>query len=78
VRRDLSTSVFRTLACLILGQIILIAGCGGSSSEGAAKTEEEARFKGLRSLGESNTKQAIADAKKKAAQELKAKAASKP
>ncbi len=78
MRRDGPIHVFRIITRLILGHVILIAGCGGSDSSGAVHSEEQARYESVRKLGESNTKQALADAKKKAAQERKEKAGSKP
>jgi hypothetical protein len=79
VRRGGSTIIKGVLSGLMLGNAILLGGCGGSSSTGAGvsvKTEEEARFKTLRKLGDSNTKQALSEMKKKAAAERKEKSSS--
>jgi hypothetical protein len=52
---------------------LAMIGCGQSPGSVTAKSEPEARFQGLRSLGETNTKEVIADHKKKALAELKLK-----
>jgi hypothetical protein len=53
-----------------LGLAVGLSGCGASDGAGGpVNTEQQARFKTLQKLGESNTKQAIAENKKKAAAE---------
>jgi hypothetical protein len=62
----------------IAGALLLAfapAGCGGSSGTAAAKSEPEARFKGLNSLSAVNTNAAIAEHKKKGLAEYKQKVA---
>ncbi len=74
MRRSRSTLPFRALCYPILGTILLLSGCGGSNSAaGGPKTEEEARYASIRKLGEGYSKGAVAEARKKAVLEGKAK-----
>ncbi len=60
------------LSCLLVAKLVFLSGCGETDSAGGvAKTAEESRFNNLRKLGESSSKAAIADNKKKAMEESK-------
>jgi hypothetical protein len=76
VRRSRLTIAFHALCCSVLSSVVLLSGCGGSGSAAAGpKTEEEARYKSIRKLGEGYTKEALEEARKKAVLEGKAKPA---
>jgi hypothetical protein len=53
-------------------------GCGDSSGSVKTESQPDGRFKGLRSLSESNSKEVIAENKKKALAALKEKPVSSP
>ena len=74
VLKDRATTFSRALPCLFLGKILLLSGCGGSDIAQAVQAENEGRFKNLQKIGQSNTREAIAEHKKKALAETKQKA----
>jgi hypothetical protein len=80
VLKDRATICSRAFLCLFLGKAFLLSGCGGSDTAQAVQAENEGRFKTLQKLGQSNTREAIADHKKKALAETKQKSsiASRP
>jgi hypothetical protein len=80
VLKDRATICSRAFLCLFLGKVFLLSGCGGSDTAQAVQAENEGRFKTLQKLGQSNTREAIADHKKKALAETKQKSsiASRP
>jgi hypothetical protein len=79
MRMNRSAIAIQGLFCMVSSLAFLLIGCGEgtTTSANSFKTEEEGRFKGLKSLGDVSTKKAILEAKKKAALEAKEKAVPK-
>ncbi len=70
MRRTCSSRLLGMLMILSVGSLLVLSGCGGSSSSASGPvTEEGGRFKSLQKLGSQNSKEIIAAKKKQALQE---------
>lgn len=69
MRSERSTRMLLGFLALILGKVVL-SGCGASSADGVANSEEQRRYRAIQKLGGLQTKDAIAEKRKQGLAEI--------